>query len=309
MSKLEQVLILEPSGELKFKGPFTEVVTSNLKLNNPTDKRVCFKVKTTAPRRYCVRPNSGVVEPSSSINVSVMLQPFDYDPQEKNKHKFMVQSMFAPEGGIDNETMINMWKDADQTQLMDSKLKCVFELPPEALQALAKGKTNVFKLETSTPPPRKSVSAPSIVKRVPARPIKSVLFQNDLDAAKEAKEVAAVPPVKPNIPKPSPEAKRPVPQEATVAVKAVNVGSSASDSDMKKVLDECRRLQAEVSKLQAENAQIKDDGLRQRKATPSDNTQTFTTEFAPVEQRSAIPPVLYLLAALILGFIIGKFIL
>eukprot|EP00058_Branchiostoma_floridae_P008460 XP_002593948.1 hypothetical protein BRAFLDRAFT_98245 [Branchiostoma floridae] len=231
MSKLEQVLILEPSGELKFKGPFTEVVTSNLKLNNPTDKRVCFKVKTTAPRRYCVRPNSGVVEPSSSINVSVMLQPFDYDPQEKNKHKFMVQSMFAPEGGIDNETMINMWKDADQTQLMDSKLKCVFELPPEALQ------------------------------------------------------------------------------EATVAVKAVNVGSSASDSDMKKVLDECRRLQAEVSKLQAENAQIKDDGLRQRKATPSDNTQTFTTEFAPVEQRSAIPPVLYLLAALILGFIIGKFIL
>ncbi|XP_019640228.1 PREDICTED: vesicle-associated membrane protein-associated protein B/C-like isoform X5 [Branchiostoma belcheri] len=275
MSKLEQVLILEPSGELKFKGPFTEVVTSNLKLNNPTDKRVCFKVKTTAPRRYCVRPNSGVVEPSSSINVSVMLQPFDYDPQEKNKHKFMVQSMFAPEGGIDNETMVNMvsdkmWKDADQTQLMDSKLKCVFELPPEALQ--------------------------------------SVLFQNDLDAAKEAKEVAAVPPVKPNIPKPSPEAKRPVTQEATVAVKAVNVGSSASDSDMKKVLDECRRLQAEVSKLQAENAQIKDDGLRQRKATPSDN-QTFTTEFAPVAQRSAIPPVLYLLAALILGFILGKFIL
>ncbi|XP_066288923.1 vesicle-associated membrane protein-associated protein B-like isoform X4 [Branchiostoma lanceolatum] len=303
MSKLEQVLILEPSGELKFKGPFTEVVTSNLKLNNPTDKRVCFKVKTTAPRRYCVRPNSGVVEPSSSINVSVMLQPFDYDPQEKNKHKFMVQSMFAPEGGIDNETMLNMWKDADQTQLMDSKLKCVFELPPEALEALAKGKTNVFKLETSTPPPRKSVSAPSIVKRVPARPIK-----NDLDAAKEAKEVAAVPPVKPNIPKPSPEAKRPVTQEATVAVKAVNVGSSASDSEMKKVLDECRRLQAEVSKLQAENAQIKDDGLRQRKATPSDN-QTFTTEFAPVAQRSAIPPVLYLLAAVILGFILGKFIL
>ncbi|XP_019640235.1 PREDICTED: vesicle-associated membrane protein-associated protein B-like isoform X12 [Branchiostoma belcheri] len=258
MSKLEQVLILEPSGELKFKGPFTEVVTSNLKLNNPTDKRVCFKVKTTAPRRYCVRPNSGVVEPSSSINVSVMLQPFDYDPQEKNKHKFMVQSMFAPEGGIDNETMVNMWKDADQTQLMDSKLKCVFELPPEALQALAKGKTNVFKLESSTPPPRKSVSAPSIIKRVPVRPIK-----NDLDAAKEAKEVAAVPPVKPNIPKPSPEAKRPVTQ---------------------------------------------DDGLRQRKATPSDN-QTFTTEFAPVAQRSAIPPVLYLLAALILGFILGKFIL
>lgn len=31
-----------------------------------------------------------------------MLQPFDFDPNEKNKHKFMVQSMIAPEGPIDN---------------------------------------------------------------------------------------------------------------------------------------------------------------------------------------------------------------
>ena len=32
-----------------------------------------------------------------------MLQPFDYDPNEKNKHKFMVQTMFAPEGTIDSQ--------------------------------------------------------------------------------------------------------------------------------------------------------------------------------------------------------------
>ena len=27
-----------------------------------------------------------------------MLQPFNYDPAEKNKHKFMVQTMFLPDG-------------------------------------------------------------------------------------------------------------------------------------------------------------------------------------------------------------------
>ncbi len=32
-----------------------------------------------------------------------MLQPFEYDPSEKNKHKFMVQTMFAPDGAIDNQ--------------------------------------------------------------------------------------------------------------------------------------------------------------------------------------------------------------
>lgn len=32
-----------------------------------------------------------------------MLQPFDYDPNEKNKHKFMVQTMFAPDGTIESQ--------------------------------------------------------------------------------------------------------------------------------------------------------------------------------------------------------------
>ncbi|NXC19346.1 VAPB protein, partial [Corythaeola cristata] len=113
---------------LSSSGPFTDVVTTNLKLGNPTDRNVCFKVKTTAPRRYCVRPNSGIIDAGTSINVSVMLQPFDYDPNEKSKHKFMVQSMFAP---ADTSDMEAVWKEAKPEELMDSKLRCVFELPAE----------------------------------------------------------------------------------------------------------------------------------------------------------------------------------
>ncbi|XP_077108916.1 vesicle-associated membrane protein-associated protein B/C isoform X1 [Ranitomeya variabilis] len=128
MAKTEQVLVLEPQHELKFKGPFTDVVTTNLKLMNPTEKNICFKVKTTAPRRYCVRPNSGVIDGGSSINVSVMLQPFDYDPNEKSKHKFMVQSIYAP---ADTSDMEAVWKEAKPDELMDSKLRCLFELPSE----------------------------------------------------------------------------------------------------------------------------------------------------------------------------------
>jgi len=126
MAKQDQVIILEPSGELRFRGPFTDVVTATLKLANPTDRKICFKVKTTAPKRYCVRPNSGVVEPKAAVEVAVMLQPFEYDPAEKNKHKFMVQTMYAPDGPYDADTL---WKDAKSEALMDSKLKCVFELP------------------------------------------------------------------------------------------------------------------------------------------------------------------------------------
>ena len=51
-------------------GPFTDVVTAELKLYNPTDKKICFKVKTTAPKRYCVRPNGGILDPGASISVA-----------------------------------------------------------------------------------------------------------------------------------------------------------------------------------------------------------------------------------------------
>lgn len=63
-------LALEPSNELKFKGPFDDYVTVSLVIRNPTEKRIAFKIKTTAPKRYCVKPNSGVLDPAQSMKVN-----------------------------------------------------------------------------------------------------------------------------------------------------------------------------------------------------------------------------------------------
>jgi hypothetical protein len=128
--KNKQILKLEPDSELIFRGPFTSVITSHLKLTNPSDRNVCFKVKTTAPRRYCVRPNSGVIKAKESADIAVMLQPFTYDPEEKNKHKFMVQSLIAPEDD-DLKNLDGLFKEAAAKDLMDSKLKCIFDMPGE----------------------------------------------------------------------------------------------------------------------------------------------------------------------------------
>lgn len=128
MARRDQVLLLEPQHELRFRGPFTEVVTSTLKLTNPSNSNVCFKVKTTAPRRYCVRPNSGVVHAGSSVNVSVMLQPFEYDPNDRSRHKFMVQSIIAPD---DMDDVDAVFRDARPEDYMDAKLRCAFEMPLE----------------------------------------------------------------------------------------------------------------------------------------------------------------------------------
>ncbi|XP_041659260.1 VAMP (vesicle-associated membrane protein)-associated protein A, like [Cheilinus undulatus] len=243
MSKLDQVLILDPPADLRFKGPFTDVVTTNLKLKNPSDKRVCFKVKTTAPRRYCVRPNSGVIDAGATVIISVMLQPFDYDPNEKSKHKFMVQTIFAPPNVSD---MDSLWKDAKPEDLMDSKLRCVFELPSENDKV------------------------------------------NDVEATKAA----------------------PVMNSVKAEPSPVPVTASPDDSEMKKVLEKCKRLQAEMNKLAEENRQLKDEGLRMRKVPRSDHMTTNSTSLLGREASTAsLPSLLVVIAAIFIGFFLGKFIL
>lgn len=133
MSKLSQVLIIDPPNEITFKGPFTDVVVSHLKLTNPSDKSVCFKVKTTAPKQYCVRPNSGVIPPNETVMVSIMLQPFEYNADERNKHKFMVQTAFMPDG---EHSLENVWKNTNE--MMDSKLRVIFDVQADQMSSTEK---------------------------------------------------------------------------------------------------------------------------------------------------------------------------
>jgi len=126
MAKPSQILQIEPPVEISFKGPFTDVVTSQIKLTNPSEKPFCFKVKTTAPKQYCVRPNSGLIPAHGTISVSVMLQPFDNNLEETNKHKFMVQTTYVPEG---DQSLDNIWKNVPASEIMDSKLRVKFDTP------------------------------------------------------------------------------------------------------------------------------------------------------------------------------------
>lgn len=236
MSKLDQVLLLEPPSDLRFRGPFTDVVTTTLKLSNPSDRKVCFKVKTTAPRRYCVRPNSGAIEAGGSINISVMLQPFDYDPNEKNKHKFMVQTIFAPAAFSDMDLL---WKEAKPDDLMDSKLRCVFEMPSENDKV------------------------------------------NDIDSIKPSPVVNSV--------KTEPNA-------------------ASDDGEVKKIQEKYKRLQTENNKLSDENRQLKEDNVRMRKLPRSDHMNTNSTALRDASVTS-LPSLCVVIAAIFIGFFLGKFVL
>jgi len=199
--KKEQVLTMVPPDQITFKPPFDSVSDSSLKLCNPSDKFVAFKIKTTAPQRYCVRPNAGTIPPGDEAEIKVMLQPGQID----ERHKFMVQSIFVPATYAEVETkderkefVADLWKTPAENPVMSSKLICNF------LQTQVKdegyGDDNAEVVSVSPPEPTKTTSpnvssvsstpaaaSSSPPAQVTAKPVEEKLYQHNQTVDKPKK--------------------------------------------------------------------------------------------------------------------------
>ncbi|CAF9913399.1 MAG: hypothetical protein GOMPHAMPRED_007890 [Gomphillus americanus] len=127
--------------ELGFRRPFLHEVTQILKLTNPNNDPVAFKVKTTAPKQYCVRPNSGHIEPGKSVEVQVLLQAMKEDPplDARCRDKFLVQSVAIDADQINGET--NIWANLDKVakdSIKEKKIRVSF-LPERDTAAATNG--------------------------------------------------------------------------------------------------------------------------------------------------------------------------
>ncbi|CAI6338170.1 unnamed protein product [Periconia digitata] len=137
-------VVLEPA-ELGFKRPFQHEVTQNLRLRNPHSDPVAFKVKTTAPKQYCVRPNSGRIDPGQSVEVQILLQAMKEDPppDAKCRDKFLVQSVLVT---ADKEftNVAQLWSNIEQTSkqsIQERKIRVIF-LPADDEHLTTPSKTN-----------------------------------------------------------------------------------------------------------------------------------------------------------------------
>ncbi|KAH8247998.1 hypothetical protein KR032_009733 [Drosophila birchii] len=120
-NKMTDLLTLEPREAIVFEGPFNRSVCKSLKIGNPSkNQKVIFKLKTTSPRSFFVRPNIGIVEPDSKVNVDVFMQPIVPDGGQK-QDKFLIQAAFVSDGNID---MQEFWKDQKSEDIWEAKIKC-----------------------------------------------------------------------------------------------------------------------------------------------------------------------------------------
>eukprot|EP00249_Psilotum_nudum_P004295 c17825_g1_i1 orf=295-1020(+) len=126
-----ELLSIEP-GELKFPFELKKQITCSLRLVNSTDNYVAFKVKTTSPKKYCVRPNTGIVMPRSSCDVAVTMQAQrEMPPDMQCKDKFLVQSVVAPDGATANNISLEMFNKEGGKEVFEVKLRVVYISPPQ----------------------------------------------------------------------------------------------------------------------------------------------------------------------------------
>ncbi|KAF3779556.1 Vesicle-associated protein 1-3 [Nymphaea thermarum] len=181
-----QLVEIHPT-ELKFIFELKKQSSCSIQLLNTSDQYIAYKVKTTSPKKYCVRPNVGVVSPHSPCEIIVTMQGQRTAPPDMQcKDKFLVQSTVVPEGTTMDQITSNMFAKENGGIVDEKKLKVALISPPHSpvLQPIS-GVTDqepVFGTpkpveqdnsssedshEDSPPPPPQTVRYPSPPQTVP----------------------------------------------------------------------------------------------------------------------------------------------
>ncbi|XP_019420369.1 PREDICTED: vesicle-associated protein 1-2-like [Lupinus angustifolius] len=134
-----ELLSIEPL-ELNFPFELKKQISCSLQLSNKTDSYVAFKVKTTNPKKYCVRPNTGIVMPRSTCDVMVTMQAQKEAPPDMQcKDKFLLQSVKTNDGASPKDISADMFNKEAGHVVEECKLRVVYVSPPQPPSPVPEG--------------------------------------------------------------------------------------------------------------------------------------------------------------------------
>ncbi|CAK7222708.1 phosphatidylinositol-binding protein scs2 [Sporothrix curviconia] len=279
---------IEPA-ELGFRRPFTVEVSETLRIRNPNGTPVAFKVKTTAPKQYCVRPNSGRIEPDREVEVTVLLQAMKQDPPAdyKCRDKFLVQAVPIT-GDKEFISVQEIWDRVEKSDVQERKIRVSF-LPAEDPDAVAPTITPARQIATNGVDATPDVPPPSYVSPREESRSNGILSPEAAYVNRKPfiKEVASPSPATPQAPSPS----RDVPAAITPTTAPVAAITTTTTNDKDATI---AALTAKLAEAEALISSLrKDGGLRQRKAAasgadvsekPSDSDSTSAAPAAQLQQ-------------------------
>lgn len=127
----DNLLLISPHDELVFSGRSGEELLCTVNLTNTTNNVVAYKIKTTAPSRYKVRPNINLLDGKSKASVQVKL--ISGSSELVSQDKFLIQAYQFEEGTPipDSAQLPNFWKTLSNNKSVEEyRLKCCYILEP-----------------------------------------------------------------------------------------------------------------------------------------------------------------------------------
>lgn len=119
--------------ELNFTFEVKKQSSCSIQLANKSDHYVAFKVKTTSPKKYCVRPNTGIMHPKSICDFTVTMQAQKVAPADMQcKDKFLIQGTVVPYGMEAEAITPDLFVKGNGRYIEENKLRVFLVNPPQS---------------------------------------------------------------------------------------------------------------------------------------------------------------------------------
>eukprot|EP01138_Halocafeteria_seosinensis_P003728 gb/GECG01003811.1/.p1 GENE.gb/GECG01003811.1/~~gb/GECG01003811.1/.p1 ORF type:complete len:392 (+),score=70.68 gb/GECG01003811.1/:1-1176(+) len=176
LPRVEDILTIDPTDRLLFESRLPDddgtQWEATLMLRNTSGFHIAFKVKTTAPAKYIVRPNKGIIDPETTAHVRFVFQADSSEmPYNAEKNdRFMFECAVLKQETVDQldshgdragDTLNMILKKIPKSQMMKKKYDSRFELPAHQETATTENSERVnLEEERTTSEPEPSHSNP-----------------------------------------------------------------------------------------------------------------------------------------------------
>jgi hypothetical protein len=162
--------------------------TCVLTLTNSSEESVAYKIKTTTPKRYLVKPNQEILLPGAAISVTVVLQAKESaalleQPVVDSKDKFLVATVVVDDAFVSQvnaarsapkelQTLFaNLWEKKEKDDFKNLRMGCKFNTGRPSAPAAAAAPASPSAAPAASPMTAQKPSAAKPAAATPATPV------------------------------------------------------------------------------------------------------------------------------------------
>ncbi|KAH8339079.1 hypothetical protein KR074_002664 [Drosophila pseudoananassae] len=121
----EGMLRVDPKDFVNFNSKNAE---ATLNLKSVTNSAITYKIQTTSPEKFRVRPRCGVIQPNQAASINIWLKS-EHQLSDENKDKFLVMAMLAPGPECGGTDVADIWRNkaSGAADVEQHRLVCRFD--------------------------------------------------------------------------------------------------------------------------------------------------------------------------------------